>query len=607
MIYVCTVCGYEYDDSKENVKFGDLPADWACPVCGVDKKLFKEKYEPQASEKAASQASEAAAEEPTCAPTASDICVETMSNWGVKWVLGMVGHSNLGMGDAVRRSVENGKMRYVGMRHEGAAAFACSAYGKIIGKPAACLTIAGPGTTNLLTGLCDAKLDSAPVIALNGQLTTSALGLKVFQDLNLFDALSAAAISQQEMHAGSKFGKMMSKVCADAIYGRGVAQLVMPDDVQVLEADPNDKAESPVENVVESTAIFSDSQIESAVEIIAAAKNPVILIGRGSKGAAHYVEELAEILHCPIMTTYPAKGMIGDSHPLCCGVQGLSGTGVSAKFMARADCVIAFGVGFSRHTSVPIGKCVVQIDSDRAVIGRRYPVEAAIIGKVADVAPALSDMLKKSFNSVNARAEIAEAWNQWRGEKKNLAQKSAKRAIAPALIAEALSKYVPDDAIVSVDVGNVAYSVGKFFEAKEQTFICSWYLGSIGFGVPGAIGAWCATQEPNGGFSGRPVVAIVGDGGFGQYLAEWTTIVKNGMNIKCVVYNNSELAKITREQKLAHMQVWETELLSASFAEYSKLCGGVGIVADNPETLDEKVAEFFKSDGPAILEIISCG
>lgn len=611
MKYKCTVCGYEYDEAAEGVGWESLPDGWVCPVCGVGKDLFEpEGGADWAPAGAVSGKSEAFAEkspepspEATRTCTSSDVCAETMSNWGVKWVFGMVGHSNLGMADAIRRQVENGKMRYVGIRHEGAAAFACSAYGKLTGRPAACITIAGPGSTNLLTGMCDASLDSAPAIALTGQVPSGVMGLKIFQDINLRAALSAAAASQYEMLPGAKFGRLMSAACSDALNGRGVAQLIMPDDVQTLPADGGDAPGKPRKAPAEPSSAFSDSDLREAREIIANAEYPVILMGRGCRGAAHRVEELAETLGCPILTTYPAKGIIPDSHPLACGVQGLSGTAVAAKFMARADCVIAFGVGFSRHTSVPAGKRVVQIDRDAAAIGRRYPVEAAILGDVSEVAPALADSLRGAFKSADSRAEIEAAWAEWRAEKRSRAEKSRKGAIDPAAVAESLSKHIPDDAIISVDVGNIAYSFGRYFEAREQTFIGSWYLGSIGFGLPAAIGAWCAAQEPDGGFFGRPVAAIVGDGGLGQYLADWTTVAKYGMNIKCVVYNNSELAKISAEQKLAHMRVWETELHNPPFAEFAKLCSTSGVRADDPETLDAKVEEFFQLEGPAILEI----
>lgn len=345
MIYRCTVCGYEYDEAAEGKSWNSLPDDWICPVCGVGKELFEKTQteeslikpeaarEQQTADTSESSciASESAPETAPLNATSSDICAETMANWGVKWVLGMVGHSNLGMADAIRRQVENGKMRYIGIRHEGAAAFACSAYGKLSGNPAACISIAGPGSTNLLTGLCDAALDSAPAIALTGQVPSSIEGLKIFQDINLRDALHAATPAQFEMYKGGKFGRLAARVCSEAIDRKCAAQLIMPDDVQVLPASPDDVATRPLKSVARAAETFSENSLREAADIIANAQFPVILMGRGCRGSAHKVEELAEMLGCPIMTTYPAKGIIPDSHPLSCGVQGLSGTAVAAN------------------------------------------------------------------------------------------------------------------------------------------------------------------------------------------------------------------------------------------------------------------------------------
>ena len=153
-------------------------------------------------------------------------------------------------------------------------------------------------------------------------------------------------------------------------------------------------------------------------------------------------------------------------------------------------------------------------------------------------------------------------------------------------------------------MGNVAYAFGRYFECNNQRLLLSWYLGSNGVGLPAAMGAWCATREP-GQYEGRQVVAVVGDGGLGQYLAEWTTVVKNNMNIKCVVINNSELAKISLEQQKAKMGVWQTGLLNPDFSGFSKLCGGKGIRIEDPERLDEDLSKALRADGPAIIEIMT--
>lgn len=597
MIYECKVCGYCYDESAESVKFSDLDDDWVCPVCGVGKDMFK-CIEAEPAKEAPAPKDSGKPVEPK--RTASDVLARTMANWGVRWVLGMVGHSNLGMAEAVRRCSEEGMMRYIGVRHEGAAAFACSAYGKLTGKPAACISIAGPGATNMLTGLADAHLDHSPVIALTGQVPSRDMGIYAFQEIDLISAFKPVSGCQQILQSGSDFGELMGLACRNAIACGDVSQVLLPDDVQTIEAG-SAAASTPDGSIFASAVRPSYSDVAAAADMVNSAKRPVIIIGNGCCGAIEWVLELAEKLSCPIMTTYRAKGFVGDSYPLSCGVVGRSGTPVSAKFMSECDLIIGLGMGFSRHSEISKGKKILQIDRDPRAIGRLRKVDLGVVG---DIAASLEKIIEKisCVRSSNIRSEIAAEWALWRAEKSRRAAKSSQGSISQAAVCAALSRYVDATAIVSVDVGNVAYSFGRYFECKNQRMLLSWYLGSIGVGLPAAIGAWCATKEP-GQYEGRQVVAVVGDGGIGQYLADWTTIVKNNMDIKCVAFNNSELAKISLEQQKAKMQVWQTSLLNPSFSEFSKLCGGNGVRIDSPEKLDEQLAKALRMSGPTMVEI----
>ena len=163
--------------------------------------------------------------------------VETLVAHGVTRVFGMVGHSNLGFADALRRAEERGELTYIGIRHEGAAAFAASAYGKLTGRPAACFAIAGPGSTNLLTGLYDAKLDQSPVIAISGQVPSKVLGRGAFQDLDLSAVFKDVAITTTTVQSGSDHAELAALAVKHARDGRGVAHLVLPDEVQALPSD----------------------------------------------------------------------------------------------------------------------------------------------------------------------------------------------------------------------------------------------------------------------------------------------------------------------------------------------------------------------------------
>ncbi len=173
-----------------------------------------------------------------------------------------------------------------------------------------------------------------------------------------------------------------------------------------------------------------------------------------------------------------------------------------------------------------------------------------------------------------------------------------------AAIFDVLTKLCPDDAIIAVDVGNNTYSFGRYFETKGQRVLMSGYLGSIGFGFAAAMGAWAATQDFEQ-FAGRKVISISGDGGFGQYAMEFTTAVKYGMNITHILLNNSELGKISKEQRAGEWPVWETELHNPSFAAFAKLCGGHGKKVTKPEDLEEAISVALAHDGPSLVEVIT--
>lgn len=626
MKFKCSVCGFVFDEEREGRKFADLPESWACPVCAVSKKMFEPMPEEGGSFGARAEGEGGAKEKPggeqtraasdsdsggeaggtqtgEGAPrTVADALIGEFASRGLKWVFGMVGHSNLGLAEAVRKQTEKGALTYVGIRHEGAAAFACSGYGKLTGRPAACLSIAGPGATNMLTGLCDARCDGAPAIALTGQVPSGLMGAKLFQDIDLNGVYSCAEAFVQTAYCGSDGAALARRAWNWAVANGGVSQLVVPDDAQVSPAGkPADSLETaPVEIPAADSAA-----VKAAAEFIAGRMRPVIVLGWGARGAVREALELAQILQAPILTTYRAKGFIPDSHPLACGVVGLSGTSVANTRAALSDCIIGVGMGFSKHTAISVKKPVVRIDCDLRALGARRRSEYPLLGDAAKTLAKLAEFMPKEISAADSRAEIAEAWRQWRAQKAQRAAGSLKGEISPTGLSDALSKFVPEDAIVSVDVGNLAYSVGRAFESKRQTFLLSFYLGSIGVGLPSAIGAWCATREKGSPHFGKKVVAMVGDGGLGQYLSEWTTVVKNGMDIKCVVFDNSELAKISLEEKSAKMQVWQTELRNPDFAEFSRLCGGKGFRIEDVSELDDMLSQAFATEGPVMIDVLT--
>jgi len=534
--------------------------------------------------------------------TVTDVMAETMVNWGVKRVFGMVGHSNLGLADAIRRQVNDGKLSFVGIRHEGAAAFAASAYGKLTGKPAACLTIAGPGATNLLTGMWDAKVDRAPVLALTGQVQTQVFGPGAFQDIDLKAAFDAVSRFSQPVLSTSNHAEIMSLACKNAIIERDVAHLVFPDDIQEMPSDA--KAKGPEGRMGGAIVRPSAEDLSAALEMLGQAKRPVIIIGHGALDSIGAITKLAETIGAPVMTTFKGKGLIADSHPNAAGVLGRSGTPIASWFMNEADVILVLGASFANHTGIDRSKTIIQVDFERMQLGKFHPVALPVWAEIGAFAEAVLAAAPKTASAVDQLSEIAERWAIWRAEKESRVADGGDGRISSAAVFAAMTRQAPADAVIAVDVGNNTYSFGRYFETTGQRVLMSGYLGSIGFGFPAAMGAWAATRDFDA-YAGRKVMSVSGDGGFGQYAMEFTTAVKYDMDITHILLNNAQLGKISKEQRAGEWPVWETSLHNPSFAAFAKLCGGHGQKVTAPDDLDDAIRKAIDHPGPALVEIIT--
>ncbi|MEP3636868.1 MAG: thiamine pyrophosphate-binding protein [Paracoccaceae bacterium] len=534
--------------------------------------------------------------------TVTDLMAETMVNWGVKHVFGMVGHSNLGLADAIRLQVEAGNMRYIGIRHEGAAAFAAGAYGKLTGQVAACLTIAGPGATNLMTGLWDAKVDRAPVLALTGQVQTQVFGPGAFQDIDLSSAFEAVSRFSQTVLSSSKHAELVSLAMKNALVERDVSHLIFPDDMQTLPSDA--PAGTPDGRMGGSVVVPDAADIDKAVDLINGSKRPIIVVGHGAWDSIDAIIGLAEKLGAPVLTTFKGKGLIADDHPNAAGVLGRSGTPIASWFMNEADVILALGTSFSNHTGIEQSKPIIQVDFERMQLGKFHPVDLPIWGEIGAFCAGLDGRVSKPSDAPDQIAEVAERWAIWRDEKTARMAEQTDTGIHSYAVFDALSRVAPADAIIAVDVGNNTYSFGRYFETKGQRVLMSGYLGSIGFSLPAAIGAWAATQDFEW-LRGRKVISISGDGGFGQYGMELTTAVKYGMDITHVLLHNGELGKISKEQRAGEWPVWETNLHNPSFAAFAKICGAHGEKVVSSDKIEEALKKALDVDGPALVEIMT--
>ena len=527
--------------------------------------------------------------------TVSDVMVETMINWGVGNVFGMVGHSNLGFGDALRRAEERGELTFIGVRHEGAASFAAAAYGKLTGRLAACFAIAGPGSTNLLTGLYDAKADRAPVLAVSGQVPSRVRGRGAFQDLDLGAAFADVSRYSATVLPGSDHAELTNLACKTALLEGDAAHLILPDEVQYQPA-PDVPAGEPAGRMGSRRVHPPPEALRQAVRLLENSRRPVIVAGAGARFDKEAVIRLAERLRAPVLTTFKAKGFISDRHPLGAGVLGRSGTPVASWMMNESDAVLVFGASFSNHTGIADYKPIIQVDREPQALGRFHPVRVPVQGDVGEVALLLLESCG-NVRTEDQRGETARRWAIWRAEKSAREADRSREGVSAAAVFAAMTRRVDSRAVICADVGNNAYSFGRYFEVDGQDVLMSGYLGSIGFGFPAAMGAWAAAPD-------RQIVAVAGDGGFGQYMGELTTAVKYEMNITLLLLNNHSLGKITKEQREGRYPVWQTGLRNPDFAAYAGLCGALGLRVTDPALLDESLSRALAHPGPSLVEII---
>jgi thiamine pyrophosphate-dependent acetolactate synthase large subunit-like protein len=529
--------------------------------------------------------------------TISDVMIETMVNWGVTHVFGMVGHSNLGLSEAIRRQCEAGKLSFIGIRHEGAASFAASAYGKLTGRPAACLAIAGPGATNLLTGLWDAKLDRVPVLALTGQVDLQFLGPGSFQEVNLPAAFDSVAAWSQTVLEESDHVGLMNLALKNAIITRNVSHLIFPNQVQDVHISADVEASGPAGRLTSNKIVPPAESIDNALHAIRKSQKPVIIVGHGARYSMDSIVRFAEHHRVPVITTFKAKGVINDNHPLACGVLGLSGTPVSSHFMSDSDLLIVLGASFSKHTGIVKSKPTIQVDLDPMILGKFHAISNPVWGEIGVTVDILTKEMLNDEPKIDRHEEIAKQWKDWREEKKRREKKMGSKGIHSATVFSAMTKCIPEDAVIAVDVGNNTYSFGRYFECRSQSILMSGYLGSIGYGYPAAIGAWAAAPD-------RPLVAVTGDGGFAQYMAELSTAVKYNIPIKHILLNNKELGKISKEQRDDGKQVWSTSLHNPDFHKYAEVTGVLGVRVSDPSEIEKGIDRIFEHDGPGMLEVM---
>jgi len=576
--YRCTVCNYVYDEVKEGKKFSELPKEWVCPVCGAPQSAFvllTEKVEEKVEAKNGR--------------TVSEVLVNQIGEWGVRYVFGVPGTSTLGVMDAVRK---NGKVRYIQVRHEQVAAFMASAYGKLTGHVAACLSVSGPGTTNLATGLYDASLDHSPVLVLSGMVARQFIGPGSIQEIDQYSFFEPICVFNKILMSEEQTTMLATLAVKHALLDRGVSNIGLPNDVQKL---PCDLDVQPFEGRMPNLAFAAeDALVEKAAMTIDSAERPVIVAGFGARGQGNKLHKFADKISAPIVTTFRAKGVVDEAHPLCAGIHGGLGSTAAAELVRKADLLVVIGSSFSDLTHLSRKK-TVQIDINMKNIAKKYPVEVGLLGNSALLIPRLTAKVKEKHDR-EYLAEIALLKQDWLNQMEREADSKAK-PIRPPYIMKVLTEKVADNAIIALDVGENCWWFGRNFQMKKaQKMVMSGLLGSMGFGLPGAMAA--ALVYPD-----RQIVCITGDGGFTMVMPDFLTTLKYNLPVKIFVMNNKSLGMIKQEQKVEGYESWQTELHDFSFADYAEHSGGVGVKVTEPNELEAAVEKALSTSKPTIVDI----
>ena len=577
--YRCTVCNWVYDESKEKVKFSDLPIEWICPICGAPQSAFVLLSEQQNSK-----------EEKTAKNTVSDVLINQIASWGVKYVFGIPGTSTLGIVEAIRKT--NGKVRYIQVRHEEAAAFMASAYGKLTGHLSAVLGISGPGATNLVTGLYDAQLDHSPVLALTGMVPRKLIGRGALQEIDQQAFFEPLCVYNKTLMTEDQTTSLATLAIKHALIDQGVAHIGIPNDVQKL---PYEAEILPFEGRMPNLAYGQEEWvIEKAAKIVNQAKRPVLLVGFGTRGQSTKILKLATKIGAPIISTFRAKGFVDDSETLYVGCHGGVGSTAAGELMEKTDLLIAIGTSFSDLTQIP-EKPTLQIEINPLMIARRHAIEVGLLGNSAILIPKLTEKVEEKMKG-DYVAEVVHLKQTWLNKLEKEADSTLK-PIRPQYIIKVLNEKIADDAVISLDVGENCWWFGRNFQMKKtQKMVMSGTLATMGFGLPGALAA--AFIYPK-----RQIICLTGDGGLTMVLGDFLTAHKYSLPVKVFVMNNKHLGMIMQEQKIEGYEGWQTELYDFNFANFAQNSGGLGIKVTEPQDLPEAVDRALKSDKPTIVDI----
>ena len=524
-----------------------------------------------------------------------------MEKEGVKQVFGLPGGANLPMYDELSKS----NIRHILARHEQSAAHMADCFGRVSRKPGVCFATSGPGATNILTGLATAQADSAPMVAVVGQVPVAMIGRDAFQESDIIGMSNPCVKYAFQPRTPAEIPEAVKKSFYIAETGRpGPVLIDVPKDVQ------QNEAEMTFPDVVKMRGYhpWTDpdiANVERAIQMLLGSEKPIILAGGGVIIASAFAElqAVAEMLMIPVVTTFKGKGSFPENHTLSLGPIGMHGHAEANKLMIEADCVFALGTRFSDRSVGTFEEFekrlkIIHMDVDPAEIGKNQTAQVAVVG---DVKASLRIMIKmlqqKAFKKSDDNKwlkHVEETKDYWR---KNL--KIHPGEMSAAKILRKLRETLPHEAICTTEVGQHQMWASLFFDVIQPgTFFSSTGLGTMGWGFPAAIGAKVARPDV-------PVVDIAGDGSFNMTENSLATSVTEDIPVIVFLINNYSLGMVAQWQRTFYdrRMIGVDQKGCPDYVKIAESYGAQGIRAQSLDELEKAIKAGLKSDVATVIDI----
>ena len=546
--------------------------------------------------------------------TVAELIVTALADHGVRSVWGVVGDALNPVTDAIRRE---DRVEWVGVRHEEAGAFAASAQAQVTGDLAVCMGTVGPGAIHLLNGLYDAKKSHAPVLAICGQVPREDIGSDFFQEVNNDAVFADVAVFNETLMSIDQLPHLLEQAVSTALAEHGVAVLSIPGDVGGLELP---KGTRPPTFVPAAPPVPADAAAVRAVaSVLDDASRVTLLVGQGARHAREEVQQLAARLNAPMVLSLKAKAGFEDDNPYEIGQSGLIGNPATAEAFTACDVLVLLGTDFPYRHFLPDGKTVVQLDSRGHHIGRRTPVDHALVGDTRLTLQALLPLLgtdedgrsTKDDKHLRAARAIYEEWHTLQSHladptydhkgrgllRRKLDNREDK--IRPEVVAAAINRHAAPDAVFTSDTGMSTVWLSRAVRMTgTRCLIGSYNLGSMANAMPQALGISALDRQ-------RQVVAFCGDGGVSMLLGDLITAVTHDLPVKLVVFDNGRLGMVKLEMEQVGLPEFGTVLHNPDFAKVAEAIGMRGIRVTDPTAVDDAVAEAFAHDGPVLLDVVT--